>query len=151
MTDGIEKVAGDALDVVKAPLTKDLTNDPIDMTDIIGGGMLAPIVETLTAKLPFEEIASKSKYIPNAEYLKGFTQLGGALAVGTMTKSKGKTTTAKLTRKAGNMAQVGLGTPGAAHIVAGAARTIQKVRGGGIAETGTAPEQSIWNTPWAMQ
>ena len=151
MTDELGKAAEGALDVVKAPLTQDLTNDPIDMTDIIGGGMLTPIVETMTSKLPFEEFASKSKYIPNAEYLKGFSQLGGALVVGTMTKSKGKTATAKLTRKAGNMAQVGLGTPGAAHIVTGVARTIQKVRGGGIAETGTAPEQSIWNTPWAMQ
>lgn len=151
MTESV-KVVTDAVDVVTKPLTDDLTNDPIDMLDIMGGGAVASLVSPVAEKLPFEKIASMSQYIPNADILEGFTELAAAGLLQNFTKNAGKGTTRKVIRKGGNMAQVGLGTLGTAKMIAGASKTIARLRGGATnAPTGNEnQETSIWDASWQM-
>ena len=149
------KKAGDVVETVTAPFTNDLTNDPIDMVDLIGGGMIAPMVQTVSERLPFHAISQTADFVPNANILMGTAQLAGALVVGHMTKNQGKGATKKLLNKGGNITQVGLGVTGAANIVTGVGRTIGRMRGSGTKQLSDAQlgngGETIWNTPWQMQ
>ena len=131
MADEITK----AVETVTAPLTKDLTNTPIDMTDVIAGGM---------ASGPIEAIASKIPIVGTNKYVEAFAELGGALLVGSMTKRKGKTA-----QKAGNMAQVGLAFAGSKNMVTAVTGTIQKFKG--KKATANAAPVDIFSVGWKMQ
>ena len=131
MADEITK----AVETVTAPLTKDLTNTPIDMTDVIIGGMAAGPIKALASKIP---VVGQNKYA------EAFAELGGALVVGSMTKRKGKTA-----QKAGNMAQVGLAFVGSQNMVAAVTETIQKHKG--KKATANAEPVDIFSVGWSMQ
>ena len=130
MTDELNK----AVDAVTAPLTDDLTNTPIDMTDVIAGGMAVAPIDALVSKIPV---------IGGNRYAKAFTELGGALVVGSMTKKKGKTA-----QKLGNMSQVGLAFAGSKEMVAAVTESIQKIKG--QKATANAAPPSIWDAQWNM-
>jgi len=125
---------GKAAETIAAPLTKDLTNTPIDMTDVIAGGM---------ARGPIEALASKIPIVGTNKYAEAFAELGGALIVGSMTKRKGKAM-----QKAGNMAQVGLAFAGSSKMVEAVTGSIQKFKGQKAAAN--AEPVDIFSVGWKM-